>query len=126
MKRKIFVSLITTCFLMVMALIAGCSSKTETSDRQKALAICIGNHANSCQLNLNSMKLQEAVIKTISGYGYVTVISVDGIPECISMASYELPAQYANANPAKLVDIDRQFKLNTDLLKYLFVRLDEE
>ncbi len=31
-----------------------------------------------------------------------------------------------NANPAKLVDIDRQFKLNTDLLKYLFVRLDEE
>ena len=31
-----------------------------------------------------------------------------------------------NANPAKLVDIDRQFKLNNDLLKYLFVRLDEE
>lgn len=31
-----------------------------------------------------------------------------------------------SANPAKLVDIDRQFKLNTDLLKYLFVKLDEE
>ena len=31
-----------------------------------------------------------------------------------------------NANPAKLVDIDRQFKLNNDLLKYLFVKLDEE
>ncbi len=30
------------------------------------------------------------------------------------------------ANPAKIVDIDRQFKLNQDLLKFLFVRQDEE
>ncbi len=29
------------------------------------------------------------------------------------------------ANPAKLVDIDRQFKLNADLLKYMFVKIDE-
>ncbi len=31
-----------------------------------------------------------------------------------------------SANPAKLVDIDRQFKLTKDLLKYLFVRLEDE
>ena len=31
-----------------------------------------------------------------------------------------------NANPAKLVDIDRQFKLNADLLRFLFVKLDDE
>jgi len=31
-----------------------------------------------------------------------------------------------NANPAKLVEIDNQFKLNNDLFKYLFVKLDEE
>lgn len=31
-----------------------------------------------------------------------------------------------SANPAKLVDIDRQFKLNADLLRFLFVKLDEE
>ena len=30
------------------------------------------------------------------------------------------------ANPGKIVDIDRQFKLNNDLLKYLFVKLDDE
>ncbi len=30
------------------------------------------------------------------------------------------------ANPAKLVEIDRQFKLATSILKYLFVKLDEE
>lgn len=29
------------------------------------------------------------------------------------------------ANPAKLVDIDRQFKLNSDLLKFMFVKIDE-
>ena len=29
-------------------------------------------------------------------------------------------------NPDKLTDVDRQFKLNTHLLKYLFVRLDEK
>lgn len=28
-------------------------------------------------------------------------------------------------NPAKIVEIDRQFKLNTNLLKFLFVRIDE-
>ena len=31
-----------------------------------------------------------------------------------------------SANPAKLTDIDRQFKLNKDLLKYLFVKLEDE
>ena len=29
------------------------------------------------------------------------------------------------ANPAKLVEIDRQFKLNADLLKFMFVKIDE-
>lgn len=29
------------------------------------------------------------------------------------------------ANPAKITDLDRQFKLNPHLLKYLFVRIDE-
>lgn len=28
-------------------------------------------------------------------------------------------------NPAKVIDIDRQFKLNNNLLKFLFVRIDE-
>ena len=31
-----------------------------------------------------------------------------------------------SANPAKLVEIDRQFKLTDGLLKYLFVRLEDE
>jgi small subunit ribosomal protein S6 len=29
------------------------------------------------------------------------------------------------ANPAKIIEIDRLFKLNQGLLKYLFVRIDE-
>lgn len=28
-------------------------------------------------------------------------------------------------NPAKITEIDRQFKLTADLLKYLFVKIDE-
>ncbi len=28
-------------------------------------------------------------------------------------------------NPAKVVDIDRQFKLNVNLLKFMFVRIEE-
>ncbi len=30
------------------------------------------------------------------------------------------------ANPAKIVDLDAQFKFNTNLLKYLFVAKDEK
>ncbi len=30
-----------------------------------------------------------------------------------------------NVNPSKIVDIDRQFKLNDNLLKFMFVRVDE-
>ena len=30
-----------------------------------------------------------------------------------------------NVNPAKILEIDRQFKLNTNLLKFMFVRVDE-
>ncbi|AEE16856.1 30S ribosomal protein S6 [Treponema brennaborense] len=29
------------------------------------------------------------------------------------------------ANPAKIVEVDRQFKLNTNLLKFMFVKIDE-
>ncbi|MCK9168987.1 MAG: 30S ribosomal protein S6 [Treponema sp.] len=29
-------------------------------------------------------------------------------------------------NPGKISDLDRQFKINMNLLKYLFVRLDEK
>ncbi|MGL4982032.1 MAG: 30S ribosomal protein S6 [Treponemataceae bacterium] len=29
-------------------------------------------------------------------------------------------------NPAKVIDIDRKFKLNTNLLRFMFVRLDEQ
>ncbi|MGL4986070.1 MAG: 30S ribosomal protein S6 [Treponemataceae bacterium] len=29
-------------------------------------------------------------------------------------------------NPAKVIDIDRKFKLNSVLLRFMFVRLDEE
>lgn len=28
-------------------------------------------------------------------------------------------------NPAKIIEIDRQFKLNVNLLKFMFVRIDE-
>lgn len=28
-------------------------------------------------------------------------------------------------NPAKIIEIDRQFKLNANLLKFMFVRVDE-
>ena len=28
-------------------------------------------------------------------------------------------------NPAKIIEIDRQFKLNANLLKFMFVRIDE-
>lgn len=30
-----------------------------------------------------------------------------------------------SVNPAKIVEIDRQFKLNEDLLKFLFVRVED-
>ena len=29
-------------------------------------------------------------------------------------------------NPAKIVEVEKKFKLNTNLLKYLFVKLEEE
>lgn len=29
-------------------------------------------------------------------------------------------------NPAKLIEINKQFRLNTNMLKYLFVKLDEK
>lgn len=31
-----------------------------------------------------------------------------------------------SANPAKISDIEKQFKLNKDLLKYLFVKIEDE
>jgi len=72
----------------------------------------------------------EAVRKTIADYG-AQIISEE--PYGDRDLTYEIKKRVRgryvlfniNAEPAKIVEMDRQFKLNVNMLTFLFVRVEE-
>ena len=74
---------------------------------------------------------QEALRSVLGKYG---VVIEKEEPYGDRDLTYEVKKQHRGrfilftikANPAKLVEIDRDFKLESNILKYLFVKIDEE
>jgi len=113
MKR--IVSIIMT-FMLVCSCFMGCSYQ-NTKENPKAVAILIGNHANSKKINVNSQFVQEAVSGAVSSYGYVSIISIDGDPNIVASGSCDIQEQYKHADPQKLSSdaTQRTLKILEDL-----------
>lgn len=100
MKRIIQV-VITGIAIALLA--AGCSNKSDSSERnKKAVAVLVGNHLGSKPLNLNSPVIYDKLLDAVAGYGYVSVISVDGQPSIVAKQSFEIKEQYKMAAEKKL------------------------
>lgn len=123
MKRRI--SVLLKVFLSVCTVLptAACSvANAEVTP--KAVAIVIGNHANSKGLNFGNAAVRELVSEAIMSEGYVSVISVDGDPEIISGIDFTMPDIYKNGNHAKLKD-DAMKSTNALLNDLLLVAADD-
>lgn len=103
MKKRITIIAVLTCLLLAVSGLTGCGSK-NSDEKTGPAAVCyaIAPTANSQGLNLNSPLVQDMSYDTILGYGYVSVVMIDGNPELVSATSYDIPEQYKNASKAKL------------------------
>lgn len=126
MKNLIKVYALLAAGLIMMCTITGCSDKKQViaEDTQDALAIVVGNHLCSKELNLNSPLIMDAVSDTIGNYGFISVISVDGLPSLIAADSYDIPEQYKNAAKSKL-RADAENKAHNLMMKISEVKADD-
>lgn len=97
MKRLLALILV----LSTLATLSGCKPTGEDSGKT-ALCIVIGNSANSQGLNLGSPLVQDTVLDTIRGYGFVSLVRCDGNPTLLAADSYDIPDQYKSASPQRL------------------------
>lgn len=102
MKRSIFLLIILATILNLCACGNTSIISTAQDDQTQALAILVGNHACGQELNLNSPVVKDAVNSAIRSFGFISVINVDGEPDLISGANYDIPTQYKKADRQKL------------------------
>lgn len=109
MKKHI--TLILVCICILVATLSGCGKTSADKPSAEKAAVCfvIGGHANSQGLNMNSPLVQDTVYTTVRNYGFVGIVSVDGKPEVLHAASYDIDAKYKNASTDKL-DMDARAK----------------
>ncbi len=117
-----------TASVTIMAL-TGCSGDvlgltSNACEQPKALAIVLGNHLCSKELNLSSPVITDLVSETVASYGYISVISVDGSPSVEIAESYDIPDQYKNAVKTKL-ESDAEKKGKNLLLMAGTVKADD-
>ena len=90
---------------ILLALVAAALCLTGCDDPEPipsvAISLVLGNHANSYVLNLSNPDIVSAIALAAAD-GYISVIRCDGKPETVSADFYAIPAQYRNADPAKL------------------------
>ena len=101
MKKIIILVIALTAVLMLCAC-GSTAAPAAQSGKTQAVAVLVGNHACSQELNLNSPVVKDTVSSAIRTYGFVSVINVDGDPDLVSAANYDIPSQYKKADRQKL------------------------
>ena len=87
--------------LCIVFSLVSCSGVNETIP-QISVAIVIGKHTNSKNINLNNGIVSDTVRDAVYSYGLVSVICADGKPDLIISNLYDIPDQYKQASIEKL------------------------
>lgn len=117
----------TTFFFMLLAFTAiitcsACgSSRDAATDVPEAVAIVIGNHGCSRELNLNSPSVKRVVTGAVDTEGFISIISVDGTPDLIAEGSFAIEERFRNAD-ASLLAREAQTKAVNLLMELSEVR----
>ena len=99
-KTYAFVSL-ALVFVSLLTL-TGCSTASASAATMESIAIVVGPHANSRELNLASQQVRDAVTRAVETEGFVSVICADGEPDIIAELSFKLDDRYRNADQTRL------------------------
>lgn len=124
--RKI-IALIALTTVMIAGL-SGCSflesKNVNASEKSVAVAIVFGPHGASKLLNIRSEQLMNFTKKAIEGYGYVSVIIVDGEPTVAFGQSYDIDERYKSASKDRL-KYDAERKQNELIILLKDLRADD-
>ena len=103
MKNTFIRALIVLASLVFLGLLLSSCDSANSYDEQSAVAVAIvlGNHANTYGLNLNNPDLT-ATVSDAASNGFLSVVCCDGQPYIVSADLYVVPPQYRQADPAKL------------------------
>lgn len=85
---------------LLLLTLTGCGTKDASP--KSAVCFAAAHTANSQGLNYSAPGISAAASEAVSGYGYVSVVSIDGQPEIIAAQSFDIPEQYKKASKAKL------------------------
>lgn len=109
MKKMLL--LIMICMLI---LLSACEKTAKPTSEDRALCIIAGNHANSKGINYSNKMIDDEIYSTISSYGIVHLIRLDGEPELIFSEDYNetIPPHFRGASPSKLEADYKVFKKN--------------
>jgi outer membrane protein OmpA-like peptidoglycan-associated protein len=81
MKKSLTIAIVYFLVFMIISTMTGCSE--QNSSVPVAVAIVIGNHANSRAPNLASPEIEKIVQAATSSYGFVSIVASDGSPELV-------------------------------------------
>lgn len=90
--------------LLLAAILTGCggNAPSELPEVPEAVCFAVANTACSQGLNLSSPLVREYAEKAVAGYGFVSVVSIDGAPEILMADSFDIPEKYKQASRDKL------------------------
>lgn len=87
---------------MLCALVSCTGAKPAEPLERIALAIVLGAHAGSHELNFANTHLKDTVKEIMDNDGFISVISSEGRPRVVQAKRYEILKQYRKASPEKL------------------------
>ena len=96
MKKRLFIVL----FVMLVALLTGCMA--HSSELPVATAVLLGNHKCGKKIDTNNAIIRDNISESVSTYGYISIIAVDGEPNIVAKGNCDINAQYKKADPQKL------------------------
>lgn len=91
MKKKKPLTVAIAFFLSLTILFTLTACGEQNSQVPVAVAIVIGNHANSRAPNLASQEIGKIVQAATSSYGFVSIVNLDGSPELVGGCLINLP-----------------------------------
>lgn len=117
---------LTAALLLILWSVTTLTACSKQSPQQPvSVAIIVGSHANSRQLNFSNEIVVNAVKQAIASYGLVSVICADGNPDLISSNLYDIPDAYKQASAQKLQN-DATKKASELLSSLTTVMADDE
>ncbi|MCD8049764.1 MAG: hypothetical protein LUG52_09285 [Clostridia bacterium] len=132
MKFAVVSALLVACILTLVSITIGYVSgdlilvdqSAVISEEKAAVVFVIGGHANSQGLNFNSSLVQNTVYNTVKNYGFIGIVSVDGSPEVIHAASYDINDMYKSASDT-ILESDAREKANNIIYNMQSITADD-